>query len=134
MSSYRGLCTSLAATAGSQTMIAHICGPIWKIMMLHCSVYSMHAGKKICESKKRKIGFKRLRRVRRGGRFTLNIYDGERLIALWYAPNTLDFAKVIVYRTVCRHTLQINAVVGRQASKQVCSMHASIRTSRSCLA
>lgn len=40
--------------------------------------------------------------------FTLNIYHGERLIALLYAPN-IRFAKVIVYRTVCRHIVRIIA-------------------------
>lgn len=34
--------------------------------------------------------------------FTVNIYHGKRLIALLYALN-IRFAKVIVYRTLCRH-------------------------------
>lgn len=35
--------------------------------------------------------------------FKLNIYHGKRLIALLYALN-IRFAKVIVYRTLCRHS------------------------------
>lgn len=35
MSSYGGFCTTLTATAGSQTMMVAYMGPIWKIMMLY---------------------------------------------------------------------------------------------------